>query len=683
MIEAQRIGCINDATEVLGFSFVMSFAARSDGFTTPATDFIKKGGQAVIDLAGYPIAEGVEFRPDASIVLGTGHPAPPPAITFKMNGQTAFYSATGLAYDWNVSFKKLDPPSGRPSLPDFPADIPLNLLAYTNWDRQITSPGVVTCAPGSAADVAAVCNWAQDHGYQVRVRGVMHGWSPLTLPTAPDSKAKIILVDLTKRLAQSTFLPASGGLPNRVDVQAGKTMLELLKYLEGQGGGTGSAPGYSFPHTPAPGNLTVGGVLAIDAHGTAVPTAPNDDFNASYGSMSNQILEFTAVVTDPDSPTPARYTVRRFKRQERDAKVFLAHLGRALLIDATLQVVDNYNLRCQSFTNFSEGTVFAAPTDAVPVPPNSFADYLNRCGRVEVIWFRPGTNPWLHVWSVEPQKPAASVAVSSPYNYPFADYVPDVLQELLKKIVAGSGVLTPVFGDTAARVTANGLDGKNFLGISAYPVSRDIWGPSKNTLLYIQDSTLRVTANGYAIHMKKADVQQAVADFTAKFASLLASYEMKNKYPINSAVEIRVTSLDDPARVAMGSGIAAESPAASALRTDALTRQNHWDVALWIDVLTIPGTAASNEFYSDLEAWVLARFKNVARPLPEWSKGWGYTADQGPWTSAPYLDYIRQAFNDGTAQNNWSDTAATLEKYDKGSLFTNPLLNQLFDRVAV
>jgi len=561
MEEAQRIACKNDATVILGFSFVMSFAAKADGYITPSTENIEKGEQQVIDLAYFPFPEGLEFRPEVSVVLGTGQPPPPPSITFKMNGRTAFYDATGLAYDWQVAFRKLGDPSGRPSLPGFPANIPLNVLPYNNWDQQINSPGVLTCAPRSADDVAAVCNWAKDNGYQVRPRGVMHGWSPLTLPTKPDSKAKIMLVDLTKSLCQATFLAPSDRLPKRVKVQTGKTMLELLKYLEGQAGGSGSAPGYSFPHTPAPGNLTVGGVLAIDAHGTAVPTKPNDDFQASYGSMSNQILDFTAVVTDPNSATPDQYVPRTFKRGESDAKALLAHLGRALVVEATLQVIDNYNLRCQSFTNFSDAVVFAAPTPTTPIPPNSFGDYLNRCGRVEVIWFRTGTNPWLHVWSVAPNKPDGSTAVNSPYNYPFADNVPEILQTILKDVLKGIPAATPLFGATAARVTANGLDGINSNPFGKpYPPSRDIWGPSKNTLLYIQDTTLLVTANGYALHMKKADVQQAVYDFTTKFTSLLESYEKDGKYPVNSAVEIRVTSLDDPTKVAPGSGLKAESP---------------------------------------------------------------------------------------------------------------------------
>ena len=676
MVEAQRIACSNDGW------YTMSFTARSDGFESPATGTIWRGQQQVIDLANYPVPEGLAFMPGVSIDAdGRSHPPPPPAaIIFKMNGQTAFYDVTGNVWTWEAKFSKLGDPSGRPPLPGFPANVPLNILPYHNWDHQINSPGVLTCAPQSGSDVVAICNWAKDNGYQVRPRGVMHGWSPLTLAVNPDPKAKILLVDFTKALCQATFLAPSGGLPGRVRVQTGKTMLELLKYLEAQAGGRGSAPGYSFPHTPAPGNLTVGGVLAIDAHGTALPTPPHDDFPASYGSMSNQILQFTAVVTDPNSTTPDQYSLRTFMRGEEDAKVFLTHLGRALLVDATLQVVDNYNLRCQSFTDFSDSVVFAAPSAATPIPKDSFADYLERFGRVEVIWFRTGTNPWLHVWSVEANKPNGATAVASPYNYPFADHVPDSLQKFLKMLLSGVPSATPLFGQMAASVTARGLDGKNVVGQSVYPPSRDLWGPSKNTLLYIQDTTLQVTANGYALQMKRADVQQAVYDFTTKFSTLLARYEADGKYPINSAVEMRVTGLDDPARVALGSGQSAESPLISALSFDEPAKQNGWDVALWVDVLTIPGTEHSNEFYAELEEWIVQRFTGkAARALPEWSKGWAYAADQGAWTDTKFLDHVRRAFTVGrNDRNNWKFAIDALKKYDKSNLFANPLLDRLF-----
>jgi FAD/FMN-containing dehydrogenase len=129
--------------------------------------------------------------------------------------------------------------------------------------------------------------------------------------------------------------------------------------------------------------MTVGGALAIDAHGTAVPTPPDDAFPASYGSMSNQILDLTALVTDPNSPNPTDYTLRMFQRGEDVTRAFLTHAGRALVIEATLQVVDNYNLRRQSFTDIHWQTLFAKPE--APPSTNRFADLLNRYGRVEII----------------------------------------------------------------------------------------------------------------------------------------------------------------------------------------------------------------------------------------------------------------------------------------------------------
>jgi hypothetical protein len=48
------------------------------------------------------------------------------------------------------------------------------------------------------------------------------------------------------------------------------------------------------------------------------------------------------------------------------------------------------------------------------------------------------------------------------------------------------------------------------------------------------------------------------------------------------------------------------SPQLSALRP----RPDHpeWDTAIWFDVLTIPGTLAAQEFYRDLEQWMLATY---------------------------------------------------------------------------
>lgn len=654
----------------------MQFAAQAGAVVTPATDSFLLGQQQTIDLLQYGFADGAEVGPVVTVDLDARREPPPAAqaIRYKINGVTAIYDVTGTIFDWEIKFDgSVAPPNDGPTLPGFPDDIEVALGKYANWDQAIQADDIWTCYPKCKKEVETVCNWAKQYGYQVRPSGIKHGWSPLTLPTVSTPDTKVILLNLARHCKKATFLPAADGLPNRVKVEAGMTMLDLMTFLEQQAGGTGSAPGYSFPHIPAPGNLTVGGVLAIDAHGTAIPVAPNDDFAASYGSISNQILELTAVVSDPDSPKH-EYTSQRFKRTDPDAKLFLTHLGRALLFDVTLQVVDNYNLRCQSFTDFTPATLFAAPTVNSPVPANSFAEFLQRYGRVEIIWLRKEKNPWLHVWQVAPEKPAASTEVTAPNNYKFMQNLPDFAINLLDAILGGFPQGTPLFTSSMADFTSSALNGGWF-----FSPTNDLWGASKNTLIYVEDSTLKVTANGYALQMRKQDVQQAVHDFTQKFAQLLTQYEGDGKYPVNSAVEIRVTSLDDPAKVQVGPGGGAESPVISAIGVDELSRKNGWDVALWVDVLTIPGTASSNAFYADLEQWILEHFSKNGRVLPEWSKGWAYTAQYGPWSNKQVLQQVRQVLTDGReGQADWRYEVEGLARYDQSNLFSNAFLDRLF-----
>jgi len=557
------------------------------------------------------------------------------------------------------------------SLPNFPTSIEIELTQYQNWSLEITVPSVWTCFPKTPAEVVQVCNWAVGTGWQVRPKGIAHGWSPLTIPNVTPP-GNVILVDTAKYLTAITMIPAQGSSGPRVRVGAGATMLQLLTTLELQPGGKGSAKGYSFPHAPAPGNLTVGGALAINAHGTAIPS-PADDFNASYGSLSNLILELTAVVTDPKSSNPNQYSLRTFKRGEADAKVLLTQLGRMFIVEAVLQVVDNYNLRCQSYTDISASTLFQSPGSGGP-PPNSMGSFLNQSGRIEAIWYPFTDYPWLKVWTNIPTRPSTSREVNGPYNYPFSDSLSEEASNLIKKIIQGATWLTPGWGQLMAGATRLGLDADN---------ARDLWGASKNTLLYIKDSTLRVTANGYAVQTKKENVQEVIHLFTKKFSDLLAAYAWKLKFPMNSPVEIRVTALDDPAKVAVDPGSTAQSPLISSLSYDNMAIQNEWDVAVWLDTLTLPGTPSSNDFYAELEKWIFETFSGTfARVYPEWSKGWAYNSG-GAWQNQQVLDEIRESYVTGRGDNdNWNFEVATLQQYDKHNLFRNPLLDVLFKPVA-
>jgi len=267
-------------------------------------------------------------------------------------------------------------------------------------------------------------------------------------------------------------------------------------------------------------------------------------------------------------------------------------------------------------------------------------------------------------------QPPSSNRVDSPYNYAFAENLDPSVEDIFKKIISGVTSLTPTFGKLMASVSAKGLKGKNLLGQDKFAVTDDIWGPSKNTLLYVKDSTLPEMANGYAVLLKKESVQQAVADVSAKYNSMLQEYNQKSLWPINGPLEIRVTSLD--------SGPDANSfdrPIISPLAIDSETIKNGWNVAVWFDILTLENRY-SNQFYFEFENWILVHFAGKGRVLPEWSKGWGYNPN--PWTSNQFVDDVRATLtNNRENDDNWAYEVATLAKYDAGQLFTSPLLKFL------
>src|ERR1700754_4068926 len=83
--------------------------------------------------------------------------------------------------------------------PGFPSNIPISKETFENWSQGIKVPHLWTAVPQSYDDVVAVCNWAVGAGYQVRPRGIMHNWSPLTV-TEGESPANVVLLDTTKKL---------------------------------------------------------------------------------------------------------------------------------------------------------------------------------------------------------------------------------------------------------------------------------------------------------------------------------------------------------------------------------------------------------------------------------------------------------------------------------------------------
>ncbi|GAA5066499.1 FAD/FMN-containing dehydrogenase [Thermocatellispora tengchongensis] len=583
---------------------------------------------------------------------GVGHPATDRTARNALSRRALLGGAAGAlgAALWEPAFR-LTPAHGATlaAPPGFPTGVSLYQQAYENWSGEIEIEGVWTAAPTSPAQVVTLANWARAHGWKLRAKGSMHNWSPLALP--PGAPGNVLLVDTRQHLTAVTVHP---GPPASVTAQPGVTMESLLTTLE--------AAGYGLTATPAPGDLTLGGVLAIGGHGTGVPkTGETLTPGHTFGSVSNLVTRIEAVVWDAAA---GAYAVKGFDRSDPRAGALLVNLGRTFVTGVTLRVGANKRLRCQSFYHIGADAMFAPPASA---GSDSFASYVNRSGRVEAIWFPFTTVPWLKVWSVAPTKPLLSRQVNSPYNYPFSDTLSEEASDLLSQIVSGNAGLTPAFENTQMAVVGSGL---------ILTGSWDIWGWSKNLLLYVRPTTLRVTANGYAILTRRADIQRVVSEFYAFYKARLDAYAAQGRYPMNGPLEIRVTGLDHPADAQVGGAVAA---GLSAVRP----RPDHpeWDVAVWLDILTVPGTAYSQQFYRETEQWILGNYTgSYAAVRPEWSKGWGYSGSAA-WADGPMRDtVIPAAYRAGqSAADNWDAVVATLNSLDPHRVFTNSFLDALLD----
>ncbi|WP_394846449.1 FAD-binding protein [Pendulispora brunnea] len=534
--------------------------------------------------------------------------------------------------------------------PGFPRSIPLYQRAFENWSGQIFVERVWTCAPADATDVVTIVNWAHQNGYRLRAKGMGHNWSPLLLPNHADV-AKTVLVDTTVHLTEVRVNTA--GAVKTVTAGAGTTMDRLLEQLE--------ARGLGFAAIPSAGDLTVGGVLAVGAHGAAIRARGEALVpGVGYGSLSNAILSLTAVVWDD---AQKQYVLRTFGRDHPDMRAFLVHLGRTFVTEVTLQVASNARVRCESWVDIPVGTVFAPPASA---GPHSLAALVEQAGRVEVIWFPFTASPWIKVWSLAPNKPSLSREVRAPYNYPFANMLDERVSDLIEGITAGNAGLTPILMNLFMVLAATGL---------TVTGARDIWGWSKDVLLYVKPSTLRVGAAGYAVLTARSNVQRVVWEFYEEYRRRIAAYQAKGQFPMAGPIEIRVTGLDHAHEVQMP---AAQSPLLSSCRP----RPDHpeWDTCVWFDIQSIPAMPHADEFYSDLERWIWSNYSgHYATVRPNWPKGWGFSPASG-WSDRTTLTRtIPDSFRAGQAKgDDWDTAVAILGAYDPNRIFSNAFLDTLF-----
>jgi len=539
-------------------------------------------------------------------------------------------------------------PAGRRDRPPaFPAGIPVQPQPFRNWSGEIRIPAVWTAMPRQAQEVVAIANWAHGQGWRVRPLGRSHGWAPL-LVTGGGCASGYLLVD-TRHLDRVTL--QADRLPATVTAQTGVTLDALLAQLE--------EARLGFAAVPAPGDLSLGGALAVDGHGTALPARGETPLpGQTFGSLANAVLSLTAVVWDGQ-----RYALRTFRRDEPGIQPLLVHAGRAFITEATLQVAADQNLRCQSRMDIPADELFAPPGEA---GPRAFGAWVEACGRVEAIWFPFAGAPWLKVWSLAPLRPWSSRARAEPYAYSFANWVTPAQDQFVQELVLGRPTGTPTFQVLEQGAVAAGLTVTD---------TWDLWGPARRTLLYVKPSTLRQAECGYAVLTSRSNIQRVVSEYYQAYAGLVARYQSRGQFPMNGAVEIRVTGLDQAGEVLLPGAL---EPQLSALRP--WPGRPDWDCAVWLDALTCPGTPGELVFKTELEAWLLANYTGAyAGVRVEWAKGWGYT-EAGAWTSPGVLDRTIPDSFAGRPGDDWPAALAALDATDPARIFSNPFLDRLMPR---
>lgn len=530
--------------------------------------------------------------------------------------------------------------------PDFPADITLYAEDYENWTREFSVPQLSTFAPRVPDEVVRVANWAAANGKRLRARGMRHAWSPLTITANTTATSGLVLADTTQHLNR-VELVTYAGLP-AVRVEAGVLIEDLLAFLEEHG--------YGFTATTAVGAVTLGGVMAINGHGSAVPAVGEAALpQQTYGSYPNRVLALTAVVWDP---VQKAYVLKDYDRRDVDIGAMLTHLGRCFITEFTLALEPNQNLRCQSYVDISADEMFAAPGSG----GRDIESFLNSAGRIETIWYPYTENPWLKVWSVSPEQPLTSRAVTAPYNYPFSDNIPDEITSLAQQMVTGDPSIAPQFGQTTYGVTVAGL---------AATASFDLWGPSKNTLQFIKATTIRVHEFSYAVLTRRDQVQRVIHEYTQEYLRRQQVYRDAGKYPVNMPVEYRVTGVDHAEDIGLPG---AQPVTLSALHPHA--GRPEWDTIVWLALLAIPGTPDAFPFFGEMEQWLLQHFDPAdAIVRPEWSKGWAYQ-DHSAWAAPAMLDTVIPDLHrvGRSHSDNWDAAVATYKKLDPAGIFENDFL---------
>jgi len=496
---------------------------------------------------------------------------------------------------------------------------------YENWSRMIRVDGVLTVTPSSEGEALQVVRWAATEGLRVRPVGAFHTWSPLSF----EDPAGIVAIDQSQMTGLIDFtrepVPAA-------TFRAGTTLAQAVRELEMlDNGGESDAPGWAWPDYPGIREVTLGGMLAIGAHGSGIrQRADQEDL---FGTMSNLVLGFGAIVSEADT-----YVIREFRRDDPDAAALLVHVGAAYLLTVTMRVIPNCYLGRR--VEYPDWHVAYAP-DA---EAGSIAATVQEHGRVQALWFPFTKTPVVQHFTEEPYVPGPRV--TEPLTVRLSPNLPTAFTDVFTKTLAHLPWLTPL-------VERQVLAEMRHLS----PPDRQWHGTSGNMLLYVQAETMRVVSLAYAVHVKREHVQQAVHALAMQYDQMLHDYAKAGHDPINSCLEMRVTDVDRTEDLGVPDAV-------PALLSPALP-MNGSERVIWFDLVTTPGMPLAWQFYAEFERWLWQRFPGSLSP--EWSKAWA-VSEAGPWTDEVVLERVRERIR---------PLVQIWDRLDAARVYGSPLLDLL------
>ncbi|HVI03088.1 MAG TPA: cholesterol oxidase substrate-binding domain-containing protein, partial [Enhygromyxa sp.] len=469
-------------------------------------------------------------------------------------------------------------------------------------------------------------------------REPLHNWSPLHL----DERAADVLYVSFERI---TGVIEVERVDKRVRVYCGTQIADLARRLH--------AEGLTLPAIPAPGVISVGGAIAIGAHGSRLNDSEPGLFEWP-GTISATIAEATVIAWNGE-----RYVAKRLSQGMPELAFASVNLGRVLLVDVTLRVREDYCLFVE-FTRHQANVLLGAEQS-----PNSLSELLKH-QNMEVLGFRavPGTAPRMHgiAWRSTTRPPG------------------DWRREtFLNKFVQARGALTSLVEQLPWKLIARQAHMKADALLDSNSVGDFEIGPAAAERIYVTSDTLKVEPLGWALVLPRRDLQTAAHRLYRESQRLLEHSSVSERVHQHLAFELRFAELDT-----MGQPPGALPPT---LSVGAPVRGDGRHVVMWVNILTIqtrltkearaPYLRAFEEFLlaqANAEGW-------IARP--EWSKGWAY-GEREAWTwSAERMQRLLADSWPGDEHDasSWAFARATAWKLDPHGVFSTPFHDRLLPRL--